>query len=116
MVTAPEAEANPPWLEVGANGYAPGAMGLIYKPFGIILSILAALLGKRLFNFAWEKIDDEDPPKGTTQDATWQKILTAAAIQGVIFKTTRVVVDRYGAKGWYFLTGSWPGEKRPDPE
>jgi hypothetical protein len=34
----------------------------------------------------------------------------------VIFKTTRVVVDRYGARGWYYLTGAWPGEKRPDPE
>ena len=39
---------------------------LIYKPFGIILGILAGLLGKKLFNFAWTKIDDEDPPKATT--------------------------------------------------
>ena len=37
-------------------------MGLIYKPFGIVLGIVAALLGKRVFNFAWEKIDDQDPP------------------------------------------------------
>ena len=40
----------------------------------------------------------------------------AAALQGVIFKVTRVVVDRYGAIGWRYLTGFWPGEKRPDPE
>ncbi|HET6550162.1 MAG TPA: DUF4235 domain-containing protein [Solirubrobacter sp.] len=91
-------------------------MGLIYKPIGLFLSILAALLGKRLFNFAWEKIDDEDPPKGTTEEAAWPKILAAAALQGVIFKTVRVVVDRWGAKGWSYLTGTWPGEKRPDPE
>ena len=61
-------------------------MELIYKPFGIILGILAGLVGKRLFNFAWEKIDDEDPPKGTTEQATWVKIVGAAALQGVIFK------------------------------
>ena len=91
-------------------------MGLIYKPIGIILGIVAGLVGKRLFNLAWTKIDDEDPPKGTTEIAPWGKILGAAALQGVIFKTTRVVVDRYGARGWYYLTGSWPGEKRPDPE
>ena len=91
-------------------------MGLIYKPFGIVLSILAALVGKRIFNFAWTKIDDEEPPKGTTQEAPWAKLLTAAAVQGVIFKVTRVVVDRYGAKGFYYLTGIWPGEKRPDPD
>ena len=35
-------------------------VGLIYKPFGIILGILAGLVGKKLFNVAWTKIDDED--------------------------------------------------------
>ena len=29
---------------------------------------------------------------------------------------TRALVDRHGAKGWYYLTGAWPGEKRPDPD
>ncbi len=90
-------------------------MGAIYKPIGLVLSLLAGLVGKRIFNFVWTKIDDEDPPKATTEEAPWGKILTAAAIQGVIFKVTRVVVDRYGARGWYYLTGSWPGEKKPDP-
>jgi hypothetical protein len=89
-------------------------MGLIYKPFGVILGILGGLLGRRIFNFAWEKLDDEDPPKGTTQETSWAKVLSAAALPGVIFKTVRVVVDRYGAIGWRHLTGVWPGEKRPD--
>ena len=91
-------------------------MTLIYKPIGIILGILAALAGKRAFNFAWTKIDDEDPPKATTEEAAWPKLLTAAAMQGVIFKLIRVVVDRYGARGFQYLTGVWPGEKRPDPD
>jgi hypothetical protein len=91
-------------------------MGAIYKPIGLILGILGGLVGKRIFNFVWTKIDDEDPPKGTTENATWGKMLTAAAIQGVIFKSVRVVVDRYGAIGFNYLTGIWPGEKRPDPD
>jgi hypothetical protein len=91
-------------------------MALIYKPIGIVLGILAGLLGKRLFNFVWQKVDEEDPPKATTQQTSWQKIIAAAALQGVIFRTTRVVVDRYGAIGWHWLTGSWPGEKAPDPD
>ena len=91
-------------------------MGVIYKPFGILLGILAALLGKRVFNFAWTKIDDEDPPKPTTEETTWVRVLSVAVVQGVIFKVVRVVVDRYGAIGWRYLTGVWPGEKRPDPE
>ena len=91
-------------------------MSLIYKPIGIFLGLVAGLLGTRVFNVVWSKIDEEDPPKATTQETTWGKLLAASAVQGVIFKTTRVAVDRYGAKGWYYLTGSWPGEKKPDPE
>src|SRR5215210_1731186 len=98
------------------SGSLRRAMKLIYKPFGILLGIVGGLVGKRVFNFVWTKIDDEDPPKATTQQAPWGKILAVAAVQGMIFKSTRVVIDRYGARGWYYLTGTWPGEKRPDPE
>ncbi len=91
-------------------------MKLIYKPIGIVLGVLGGLLGKRLFDFVWTKIDDEDPPKPTTQEADWGKILVTAALQGMIFKATRALIDRQGARGWYYLTGAWPGEKRPDPD
>ena len=88
-------------------------MGFIYRPFGIILGLVAGQIGKKIFNVIWTKIDDQDPPKATTQEAAWPKLLGAAAVQGVVFQTTRVVVNRYGAKGWQHLTGAWPGEKRP---
>jgi hypothetical protein len=91
-------------------------MKLVYKPFGIVLGILAGVLGKRLFNVAWSKIDEEDPPKPTTELAPWPKLIAAAALQGVIFRVTRTLVDRYGAKGYAYLTGVWPGERRPDRE
>jgi hypothetical protein len=91
-------------------------MKLLYKPIGIVLGVVAGLLGRRLFDFAWTKLDDEEPPEATTQEAPWVKVLSAAALQGMIFKTTRALVDRYGAQGWYYLTGSWPGERRPDPD
>ena len=100
---------------VGPNGRS-ALVALIYKPLGLILGILAGLVGHRIFDKAWEKIDDEDPPKGTTEQPSWGKVLGAAALQGVIFKVVRVVVDRYGAIGWHYITGVWPGEKRPDPQ
>jgi Protein of unknown function (DUF4235) len=86
----------------------------IYKPIGLILGILSGLVAKRIFDFVWTKIDEEDPPKGTTRYAPWVKVLGAAALQGMIFKSTRVVVDRYGAVGWNYITGAWPGEKYAD--
>jgi len=91
-------------------------MGLIYKPFGIIIGLMAGQLGKKVFDFVWKKIDDGDPPKATTEEVQWPKLLFAAALQGLIFKTVRVIVDRNAAQGFANLTGLWPGEKHPDPD
>lgn len=91
-------------------------MKLIYKPFGIILGLLAGLVSKKLFDVVWSKFDEEDPPKATTLETSWPKVLAAAAVQGVTFKVTRATVDRAGAKSFEHLTGVWPGEKVPDPE
>jgi hypothetical protein len=89
---------------------------ILYKPLGIVAGILAGLVGKRLFDFAWGKVDEEDPPKPNTEQAPWSKLLAAAALQGVIFKVTRTAVDRWTAKAFHYLFGIWPGEKRPEPE
>lgn len=89
-------------------------MKLIYKPFGILFGILAGLVSKKLFDVVWGLFDKEEPPKPTTEEAAWPKVLAAAAVQGVTFKVTRAAVDRGGAKGFRYLTGVWPGPKRPD--
>lgn len=89
-------------------------MKLIYKPFGIVVGIAAGLLARKLFTFVWSKIDDEEPPEATTELASWPRVVTAAAVQGVTFSVTRAVVDRAGARGWEHVFGVWPGEKAPD--
>ena len=90
-------------------------MKVIYKPIGIVLGLIGGILGKRAFNAVWTRVDEEKPPKATTKEATIAKVVGAAAIQGLVYKVVRVVVDRAGARGWERLTGRWPGEKRPDP-
>ena len=97
-------------------GVRSPAMGAIYKPFGILLGILAGLVGKRIFNFVWTKIDDEEPPGALTEQTTWGKLIAAAALEGLIFRVVRYVIERNGAMGFRYLTGIWPGEKRPDPD
>ena len=89
-------------------------MKLIYKPFGLICGILAGILSKKLFEAVWGVFDKEEPPKPTTQQTTWPKVIGAAVVEGVTFKVTRAAVDRAGAKGFAHLTGFWPGEEKPD--
>ena len=89
-------------------------MKLLYKPFGIVLGILAGLVSKKLFDVVWGIFDNEEPPKPTTREADWPKVMAAAAVQGVTFKVTRAAVDRAGAKGFSYLTGVWPGPKQQD--
>ena len=89
-------------------------MKLIYKPFGIVFGILAGLLSKKLFEAVWGIFDKEEPPKPTTLQTTWPKVIGAAVVEGVTFKVTRAAVDRVGAKGFAAVTGFWPGEKAPD--
>jgi hypothetical protein len=91
-------------------------MKLIYKPFGIVLGLIAGFLGKKVFEQVWGMIDDREPPKPTTRYTSWGKVLGAAAVEGIAFKTTRAAVDRAGARSFEHLTGFWPGEKVPDAE
>ena len=89
---------------------------ILYKPIGILAGILAALVGRRIYAFVWGKIDEEEPPKGTTKEAPLVKVLGAAAIEGVIFKVVRTAANRQSARAVYYFTGYWPGEERPDPD
>jgi len=89
-------------------------MKILYKPFGLMLGLLAGLLSQKLFNAVWGVFDNEEPPEPTTQEADWTKVLAAAAVQGVTFRMTRAAVDRFGAKGFHHLTGVWPGDRRQE--
>jgi hypothetical protein len=89
-------------------------MKLVYKPFGIVIGILAGIVSKKLFQAVWGVFDEEEPPKPTTHQTSWPKVLGAAAVQGITFKVTRAAVDRAGAKGWDHLFGVWPGPKRQE--
>ena len=90
-------------------------MKLIYKPFAIVLGVLAGILARQLFSFVWSKLDEEDPPRPNTEEAAWRKVLGAAALQGATFAGTRAAVDRAGLRGFHYLTGLWAGDKPPKP-
>jgi len=89
-------------------------MKIVYKPFGLVLGVLAGILSQKVFNAVWGIFDKEEPPKPTTEEADWPKVIAAAAVQGVTFRVTRATVDRLGAQGFRYFTGFWPGEKHQD--
>jgi hypothetical protein len=91
-------------------------MKLIYKPIGLLLGLAAGAIGRLIFSKLWGVIEEEEPPEPTTERASWPKVLLAAGMQGLIFRTVEVAVDRLGAMGWRNLTGTWPGEKEPEAE
>jgi len=88
---------------------------ILFAPFSIIGGLVAGLLGKKIFEGVWSVVDKEDPPDPKDRDVPWWKVITALLLEGAIFRVVRGVVDR-GSRQWFSrLTGSWPGEERPEP-
>lgn len=89
---------------------------LLFIPVSITAGLLAGVVGKKLFNRLWGVIDKEEPPDSKHRDIEWRKLLIAAAIQGAIFRAMKEASDHASRRAFARTTGSWPGEKRPEPE
>ncbi len=98
------------------RGYTTGMLKALFTPFAIVLGLLAGVVGKKIFNQVWGLIDEEEPPDSKHRDITWGRLLLAGAVQGAIFRAVKEATDHAARRGFYRTTGTWPGEKRPDPE
>jgi hypothetical protein len=88
-------------------------MKLLYKPFGLLVSLAGAMLAGALFKRLWRAIaDEEEAPSAKDRDRSWREVVTAAAIQGAVFGGVKSVIDRAGATGYANLTGVWPGKTK----
>lgn len=86
------------------------ASAIAYKPVGLALGTAGGLIAGVAFKQAWKIIEGEgDAPDATDEERSWQEILIAAAIQGVIFAVVKATVQRSGAVATRRLTGTWPG-------
>jgi hypothetical protein len=88
---------------------------LLYKPFGIVLGLVAARVAGKAFNDGWERTQGTKPPKALTEEATMGQVLGSAVARASVFAATAAIVDRAGAKAFRHVTGHWPGEQRPEP-
>lgn len=85
-------------------------MRMMYKPLGLIVSVLGGVVAGAIFKRVWRAAAHEtEAPEATDKGKGWREVVTAAAAQGAIFGAVKVVIDRAGARGFERLTGTWPG-------
>ena len=88
-------------------------MKVLYKPFGLLVSVVGGLVARALFKRAWAALAHEhEAPEPTDRDRSWREVTAAAAVQGAVFGGVKALIDRAGATGFARLTGVWPGETR----
>lgn len=91
-------------------------MKIVFMPMGLVGGLVAGILGKKLFERVWGMVDDREPPRPDDRESSLWRLAAALALEGAIFRLAKGMADRGARRGFASLTGSWPGEKRPDPE
>jgi hypothetical protein len=89
---------------------------LLFTPISIGFGLVAGAAAKRVFDAIWAMFDEEEAPSPKHRDVPLGKMLAALVVQGAIFRAVRGLADHQLRRGFAAVTGSWPGEKRPDPE
>jgi uncharacterized protein DUF4235 len=85
-------------------------MKLLYKPFALIAGLIAARVGKALFEGMWSRVDEREPPAPTAPDASLSKVVGAAALKAATMASVAAAADRAAAEAFHHLTGIWPGK------
>ncbi|MCW3001528.1 MAG: hypothetical protein JWQ20_826 [Conexibacter sp.] len=91
-------------------------MKLVYLPIGVVASLLAGQVSKKVFDFVWGQVEDQEAPRPKHREIDLRLLAVALLIEGALFRLVRGLVDHYARRGFAALTGSWPGEERPEPE
>ena len=90
-------------------------MKFAFMPIGIAAGLLAGQVSKKIFDLVWGKFDEEDAPRPKHREIDLVKLIPALLIEGALFRIVRGRVDHASRRGFARLTGTWPGEERPDP-
>ena len=84
---------------------------ILYKPFGLVFSIIGGLAAGAVFKRVWSAAaHEEKAPKPTDERKGWAEVVVAAAARGAVVGGVKAVIDRAGATGFAYLTGAWPGK------
>jgi Protein of unknown function (DUF4235) len=84
---------------------------LIYRPFGLLFSVLGGILAGVVFKQLWKVVSqEEEAPKAKEAEYGLKEVLPAAMLEGAIFGLVKAALDRGGARAFQKLTGTWPGD------
>ena len=90
-------------------------MKFAFLPIGIGAGLLAGQASKKMFDLIWGAVDDEEAPRPKHRDIDMKKLVPALLVEGAIFRLFRGMVDHGTRRGFARVTGTWPGEERPEP-
>lgn len=86
---------------------------LLYRPWGLLASVLGGLIAGQIVQLIWKKAvpgDQDDPPRALDSEYRLRQVLAAALVQGAIFAAVKALIDRGGARLFERATGEWPGD------
>jgi Protein of unknown function (DUF4235) len=89
-------------------------MKFLFLPFSIVAGLIAGQISKKIFDGLWRLFDEEEAPEAEHKEISIAKLVLALVIEGAIFRVVRGLVDHSARKGFYNLTGSWPGDEAPE--
>lgn len=86
-----------------------------FTPFSVGAGLIAGLIAKKTFALIWGLIDEQEAPRPEHRYVDYGKLVAAVAIEGLIFALVKGTVDHGSRQAFLRLTGSWPGDEKPDP-
>ena len=89
-------------------------MKIVFIPVSIVGGILAGVLGRKVFDVVWGKVDEEEPPQPDHREVDMRKLVVALVLEGAIFRLVKGLFDHGARRGFARWTGAWPGEERPE--
>jgi hypothetical protein len=89
-------------------------MKLAFIPVSILGGILAGLIGQKVFDAIWSKVDEQEPPHPDHREVRLAKLAIALIIEGAIFRLVKGLFDHAARRGFARATGAWPGEEAPE--
>jgi hypothetical protein len=88
----------------------------VFTPFSLALSLVAGIIGQKIFEKIWALVDEEEAPSPEHREFSWPKLIAALLVEGAIFRLVKGLTDHGARRAFAGATGAWPGEEAPERE